>query len=212
MWNLFKSIVCFKIEILLQIRSLLIFSVASVPTQRCSADVLWCAEQDIGVGQGLDPGPRGDGGARPRARPPSAPQRPRHEGEPVEAVGPPVAGVGLVVLTVQAGVTLSVRPGAGHRVLDRLTQIWKQWGRYNKWSTNCSERRRVHNMIVNTQASLRQCQCQGQLEPKYVTNRGHMASPYSLHWLHSWYGCIYDLDLNATKQLTLEFRLLLGNK
>ena len=117
------NLVCFQIEIMLQICSLLIFSVASVPTQRCSADVLWCTEQDIGVGQGLDPGARGHGGARPRPRPPRAPQRPRHEGEPVEAVCPPVAGVGLVVLAVQGGVTLSVRPGAGHRVLHRLAQI-----------------------------------------------------------------------------------------
>ena len=106
---------------ILQISSLLPFS--SVPTERGSADVLRCAEQDIGVGEGLDPSARGHGGASPRARPPRAPQRPRHEGEPVEAVCPPVAGVGLALLSVQGGVTLPVRPGAGHRVLDRLAQI-----------------------------------------------------------------------------------------
>ena len=107
---------------ILQKGSLLIFS-SSVPTERGSADVLRRAEQDIGVGEGLDPGARGHSGASPRAWPPRAPQRPRHEGEPVEAVCPPVAGVGLALLGVQGGVTLPVRPGAGHRVLDRLAQI-----------------------------------------------------------------------------------------
>ena len=59
-------------------------------------------------------------------------------------------------------------------------------------------------------ASQCQCQCQGQLEPKYVSNRGHMAGVPAVCTDCS-YGRIYDLDLNATKQLTLGLRLQIGN-
>ena len=60
-----------------------------------------------------------------------APQRPGHEGEPVEAVGPPVAGVVPLVRAVPRALAPAaarhrarVRPGARHGVASSVLEIW----------------------------------------------------------------------------------------
>ena len=60
-----------------------------------------------------------------------APQRPGHEGEPVEAVGPPVAGVVPLVRAVPRALAPAaarhrarVRPRARHGVASSVLEIW----------------------------------------------------------------------------------------
>ena len=83
-----------------------------ISTESSSPDILWRAEQYVGVSQRLNSSSwrhraSGSGSA-------GAPERAGHEGESVETVRPPVAGVGFVVLRVQARVVaVPLRAGVG---------------------------------------------------------------------------------------------------